>query len=116
MLVGRTALNFHAPNYAAEVVVNTDAPAQLHQQLHAALVRNDVLPTSQVVKSLMSATTVPSESIAVMDRSGCALLIIGSPKVKSPSNSGILGGHVLEKLKQQHWEIEFLTLRENLLR
>ncbi|NEQ48118.1 MAG: hypothetical protein F6K00_33120 [Leptolyngbya sp. SIOISBB] len=116
LLVGRNALNFHASSYAAEVVVNTATPEHLHQQLHTALVRHDTLPTSQVAKSLLSATTASSKSVAVMDGPGRALLIIGSPKVKTPSNSGILGSYVLEQLQQRGWTTESLTLRGNLLR
>ena len=115
-LVGRNALNFHAPSYAAEVVVNTAAPEKVRQQLQAALARHDVLPTHQKVKLLLSATTAPRESVAVMERPGRALMIIGSPKVKATSNSGILGRYVLEQLKQRRWETEFLTLRGNLFR
>jgi len=73
--VGRNALNSHASSYAAEVVVNTDAPEHLHQQLQAALVRHDAWPTSRVAKSLMSAAIAPSESVAVMERPGRALTI-----------------------------------------
>jgi hypothetical protein len=39
------------------------------------------------------------------------LLIVGSPKTKSPSTSGVLGGYLLERLKANGWETESLTLR-----
>ncbi|NEQ48127.1 MAG: flavodoxin family protein [Leptolyngbya sp. SIOISBB] len=92
VLVGRNALNFHAPTYAAEVVLNTDTPEQVHQQLQTALVRNDALPTGKMVKSWMSATKAPPESVAVMDSPGRALLIIGSPKVKPLGGPSSLRG------------------------
>ncbi len=46
---------------------------------------------------------------------GRALSIVGSPKVESPSTSGVLGGYVVEELKQRGWETESLTLRGHLL-
>jgi hypothetical protein len=42
------------------------------------------------------------------------LLIVGSPKTKSPSTSGVLGGYLLERLKANGWETESLTLRASL--
>ena len=43
-----------------------------------------------------------------------ALLIVGSPKVKRPSTSSVLGEHLLECLKQHGWQAESLTLRAGL--
>jgi len=45
---------------------------------------------------------------------GKALLIVGSPKTKSPSTSGVLGRYLLERLKERGWETESLTLRAGL--
>jgi hypothetical protein len=45
-----------------------------------------------------------------------ALLIVGSPKVKRPSTSGVLGGYLLERLKQNGWETQSSTLRAGLRR
>src|SRR5262249_34542781 len=43
-----------------------------------------------------------------------ALLIVGSPKTKTPSTSGVLGSYLLERLKDHGWEIDSLTLRASL--
>ncbi len=116
VLVGRNALNFHAPTYAAEVVLSTDAPDKVRQQLQTLLVRNDKFPLGKAIASLMLTTESAIMNIPAMDTPGRALLIVGSPKVKIPSSSGILGGYVLEQLKQRSWETESLTLRGNLLK
>ncbi|MDV3351939.1 NAD(P)H-dependent oxidoreductase [Leptothoe sp. LEGE 181152] len=114
LLVGRNALNSHAPTYAADVVLSTDALEDVRQQLQSVLVRNDNLPSSKVVASLMPAVTAGVDT-PTLGGPGRALLIIGSPKVKSPSTSGVLGGYVLAQLNQRGWETESLTLRKNLL-
>ena len=46
-----------------------------------------------------------------------ALLIVGSPKTRESSTSGVLGGYVLDRLKKERgWETESLTLRASLNR
>ena len=115
MLVGRNALNFYAPTYAADVVLSTDDPDKLRQQLQVILVRNDTFPVSKMVASLMPTRAIANVNTPTGDVPGRALLIVGSPKVKSPSTSAVLGGYVLNQLKQKDWETESLTLRGNLL-
>ena len=115
VLVGRNAFQFYAPTYAAEVVLSTDSPDKVRQQLQAVLVRNDNLPLDKVVTSLMQTAVTASVSAPTLDAPGRALLIVGSPRVKSPSTSGVLGGYVVEQLKQRGWETESLTLRGHLL-
>ena len=111
VLVGRNALT-----YAAEVILSTDDPDKLRQQLQTVLVRNDTFPGGKVVKLLMPTSETAIMPAPTMDGPGRALLIIGSPKVKSPSTSGVLGGYVLKQLKQRGWETKSLTLRGNLLK
>ncbi len=115
VLVGRNAFNFYAPTYAADVILSTDDPDRVRQQLQAVLVRNDNLPLGKVVTSLMQTAVTASVSAPTLDAPGRALLIVGSPRVKSPSTSGVLGGYVLNQLKQRGWETESLTLRGHLL-
>jgi hypothetical protein len=50
------------------------------------------------------------------ERARRALLIVGSPKTKSSSTSSILGGYLLDRLKEWGWETEALTLRASLNR
>ncbi len=115
VLVGRNALNFHAPTYAVEVILSTDDPEKVRQQMQTVLVRNDTFPGVKVATSLMQTAMTASVSSPTLDAPGRALLIVGSPRVKSPSTSGVLGGYVVEQLKQRGWETESLTLRGHLL-
>jgi hypothetical protein len=39
---------------------------------------------------------------------------VGSPKTKSPSTSGVLGGYLLDRLRKHGWETQSLTLRASL--
>jgi hypothetical protein len=50
------------------------------------------------------------------DRSRRALLLVGSPKISSPSTSGVLGGYLLKQLEERGWETVFLTLLPTLLK
>jgi hypothetical protein len=97
------------------VVLSTDTPDQVRQQLQTVLVRNDVVPVGEVVTALLPMTDTVSLKVPTLDTPGRALLIIGSPKVKSPSTSGVLGDYVLQHLQQQGWETESLLLRRTLL-
>lgn len=115
VLVGRNAINFHAPTYAAEVILSTASPSKMRQQLQTVLVRQDTFPVGQTVTSLMPTAEPTTLDASPQNLSGQALLIVGSPKVKSPSNSSVLGGYVLQQLKQRGWETASLTLRGHLL-
>ncbi len=122
VLVGRNALNFHAPSYAADVVQATDSEASQHAQIQRILEREDAFPLGKAITSLMPgavSTDLPAddqESMAPLDRSRRALLLLGSPKIGSPSTSGILGGYVLKQLAGYGWETTPLTLRRNLIK
>ena len=115
VLVGRNALNYYAPTYAAEVVISTDKPDKSRQQIQAVLVRNDRFPLAKVVTSLIPTTETANVNVPTGDVPGRALSLVGSPKVKSLSTSAVLEGYVLKQLKQRGWITESLTLKENLL-
>ncbi|MDJ0593980.1 MAG: NAD(P)H-dependent oxidoreductase [Pleurocapsa sp. MO_226.B13] len=115
VLVGRNALNFHSPTYAADVVLSSDDPDKLRQQLHTILVRTDTFPESNQVASLMQIAEIAHVNVPPKEVPGRALLIVGSPKVTSPSTSAALGGYVLNQLKQRGWDGESFVLRKNLL-
>jgi multimeric flavodoxin WrbA len=112
-LIGRNALNFHAPSYAAEVVSSTEDLDSLRQSFQVLLTRADPLPLGDTVTALVPAPDPPYDG---GDRAGRALLIVGSPKTKSPSTSGVLGGYLLEQLRAHGWETESLTLRPKVRR
>jgi len=115
VLVGRNALNFHAPSYAAEVVSGEEGVDALGSRFQGLLSRVDPWPLREVVTSLMpfpQVAKIPVARIPVAHPAARrALLIVGSPKVKRPSTSGVLGGYLLERLKQHGWEAESWTLR-----
>ncbi|HEU0007919.1 MAG TPA: hypothetical protein VFS12_18185, partial [Terriglobia bacterium] len=112
-LVGRNAINFHSPTYAAEVVRDTDSLETFRQRFENALSRSDSPPLGQEIKAWFP---TPAMYGASTQGRGArkALLIMGSPKTKSPSTSGVLGGYLLGRLKEHGWETESLTLRAGL--
>ncbi len=115
LLVGRNAINFHAPSYAAEVVQSTDGRARLQEALRSALERKDTVPWREPVRHMMpGGQSLPDGSDAEADRR--ALLIVGSPKTKSPSTSGVLGEELQGRLASAGWETESLTLKPSTFR
>lgn len=112
-LVGRNAINLHSSTHAAEVVMGTDSPEILQQRFASLLSRADSLPLGERMRSWMP---VPEQPGAVWQPPGTrrALLIVGSPKTKSASTSGVLGSYLLERFRAQGWETESLTLRASL--
>ena len=58
-LVGRNAINFHAPSYGAEVVRDTDTPETLRQRFENALSRSQTSPLAQ---RIMTGLPAPSTS------------------------------------------------------
>ncbi len=113
-VVGRNALNVHASSYAAEVFMSTDDFDSFRGRLKAFLSRIDPLPLAGALTSLMPVPDTSTAS-AKLSRPGPALLIVGSPKTKSSSTSGVLGGYLLERFRELGWETESLTLRADLL-
>jgi hypothetical protein len=115
LLVGRNAINFHAPSYAAEVVQSTDDRARLQEALRSALDRQDPVPWREPVRSMMPAgQPLPVDGDGQVARR--ALLIVGSPKTKSPSTSGVLGEELLGRMAAAGWETESLTLKTSTFR
>lgn len=120
-LVGRNALNFHAPSYAADVLVSSGSEAILRRQIQDLLERNDPFPLGKAITTLMPGP-VPEDTLTdayrsrTLDRNPRALLLVGSPKISSPSTSGVLGGRVMKRMERQGWKTTTLTLRRNLLK
>jgi multimeric flavodoxin WrbA len=113
VLVGRNAINFHAASYAVEVVVATDDAETLRRRFQFLVGRTDPLPSNAALASLLPAR-YGSVADTISDRVRRALLIVGSPKTKSASTSGVLGGFLLDRLEECGWEIESLTLNASL--
>src|SRR5208283_1642858 len=89
-LAGRNAINFHPPSYAAEVVLATDDADALRARFESLLTRSDALPFGDAAASLMPAPVVAAKATETAGARR-ALLIVGSPKTKDPSTSGVLG-------------------------
>src|SRR5208283_799559 len=104
-LAGRNAINFHPPSYAVEVVSTTDPAAALRSRFAALLTRSDALPFGDAASSVMPAPVVAGP-VAGSPLERRALLIVGSPKTSEPSTSGILGGFLLDRLRERGWETE----------
>ncbi len=115
VLAGRTAINFHPPAYATDVVLTTDPADSVRLRLETMLARSDALPFGQAAACLMPPPRASDVSINSASPRR-ALLIVGSPKTNSPSTSSILGTYVLQGLGDRGWETESLTLRASLNR
>jgi multimeric flavodoxin WrbA len=111
VLAGRNAINFRPPSFAAEVVVATDDAEALRNRFEDLLRRSDMLPYGKSAAALMPPVVT---GVAAEPGPKRALLIVGSPKTKSHSTSGVLGNYLLERLGDCGWETETLTLRASL--
>jgi hypothetical protein len=105
----------HPPSYAAEVVAATDRAEALRERFGSLLTRCDALPFGDEVASLMPAPVVAGSAVEAAGARR-VLLIVGSPKTNEASTSSVLGGYLLERLKERGWETESLTLRGSLNR
>ena len=63
-IVGRNAINFHAPSHAAEVVLGTDDPSTLRRRLQSLLERVDPLPLGRALRSFAPAPPPPRVPVA----------------------------------------------------
>ncbi len=110
LLAGRHAVDCQAPSFAAEVVSAGDVPDRLRETFRALLTRRDAFPRGKAIESAAPAGTeaMPWSGVGQGRR---ACLIVGSPKTRSASTSGVIGNRVLDQLHQRGWETEALTLK-----
>ena len=113
LLVGRHAIDMHAPSYAAEVIRSNDNADNLRETFRSLLARNDALPAGKSIKKLLQPAGV-TKAKSELDRVQKALLVVGSPKTLSQSTSGVLGNYIFDRLKEQKWRTESLTLKTDL--
>jgi NAD(P)H-dependent FMN reductase len=111
-LIGRGAINFHAPTHAAAVVARGDGADALRRAFQAVMARNDAPPAADAVAALLPAPDPGAGDTGA----GRALLLVGSPKTRDPSTSAALGGYLLAQLEAHGWETESRTLRPGLRR
>ncbi|MBN1532993.1 MAG: flavodoxin family protein [Spirochaetes bacterium] len=110
-LVGRNAINFHTPSFAATVVSPGDG-ANLGKAFRGLMEREDPYPRKEDLLPLLMGSDPATSSEA---RAGRALLIVGSPK-KGSSTSAVVGGELLDRLSATGWDTDSITLSPRLLR
>ncbi|MDL1982422.1 MAG: NAD(P)H-dependent oxidoreductase [Deltaproteobacteria bacterium] len=114
-LVGRNAINFHAPSFAADVFSSEEDNETLNKRLKSVISRLDPFPVEDdIVTFFPKADMTPFDNKQKGARN--ALLIVGSPKMKHRSTSGILGEYLTEILKTSGWKTEVLKLKGSLRR
>jgi len=113
-LVGRNAINFHAPTFAADVVSSEENKEMLIKQFQSLHSRSDPMPFGDITSFLPKVDMNAFDNKQKKTRN--ALLIVGSPKIKNRSTSGILGEYLLEVIKSAGWKTEMLTLKGSLNR
>ncbi|XCN71219.1 MAG: flavodoxin family protein [Candidatus Electrothrix aestuarii] len=115
ILAGRNAANGNW-DYAVEVVNSIHSSAQLSSQFQRLFRKADKmgpgLPRYNEL-ALLQKNIKPTSKISRGNRK--ALLIVGSPKIKSPSTSSMLGVYLAERLEKYGWKVDSLTLGANLL-
>jgi len=112
-LVGRNAINFHAPSFAADVFHDKEDRKTLKKSFRDLISRSDPFPVDTDIKSFFPEVDLTS-LVDKQDVSRNALHIVGSPKVKKRSTSSILGEHLLDPMISSGWKTEVLTLKGNL--
>ncbi|MCI5207613.1 MAG: hypothetical protein D3910_02195, partial [Candidatus Electrothrix sp. ATG2] len=112
MLFRRNAVNF-GTHCAAEVISCHDSSEMLQARFRNLFFKTDALPGRKELVSLLTDTYPESCSIAAGKQR--SLLIVGSPKIKAPSTSAVLGGYLLKRLSRHGWHTEMLTLNDMLL-
>jgi multimeric flavodoxin WrbA len=109
-LVGRNAINFHCPSYAAEVLLAQDNEDILMSKLTAVTTREDPVPEKTVMASMMAELEANDTPSLQMEGTKRALLLVGSPK-SGVSTSEVLGGYLMERLEEKGWETQAVKLR-----
>ena len=113
-LVGRNAINFHAPTFAADVINIHDDDEAITQKLYGLISRKDPKPVDNMASFFPKVDMRSLDNINKGTRN--SLLLIGSPKIKHRSTSAILGEHVLEILKTAGCTTDILHLKASLNR
>jgi multimeric flavodoxin WrbA len=118
-LVGRNAINFHCPSYAAEVLCDADEGELVRIRIRDLVTRKDSVPEKPIVTSMMADLTQGDAKGDTTEfgasGTGRALMLLGSPK-SSASTSEVLGGYLLKCLEEMGWSTKTLKLRPRLFR
>ena len=100
-LVPRNALNFMAPSWSAGIVSLADPAEEIRRFLETSL------PDGESPVPLPASSARPWRT----GTPGRVLLLVGSPKTRSASTSGVLGGHLLGDLQARGWTADTLVLK-----
>jgi multimeric flavodoxin WrbA len=118
-LVGRNAINFHCPSYAAEVLHGGVDDDLLQKKIKEMVTRKDPVPEKRLVASMMAGLIQGDTREDTTDfeptRTRRALLLVGSPK-SGASTSEVLGGYLLKCLEETGWSTKTLKLRPRVFR
>ncbi|MFO7461465.1 MAG: NAD(P)H-dependent oxidoreductase [Desulfatiglandales bacterium] len=118
-LVGRNAINFHCPSYAAEVLHGGVDDDLLQKKIKEMVTRKDPVPEKRLVASMMAGLIQGDTRGDTTDfeptRTRRALLLVGSPK-RGASTSEVLGGYLLRCLEEMGWSTKTLKLRSRVFR
>jgi multimeric flavodoxin WrbA len=113
LIVGRNALQLHAPSYAVSVVSITDSPETLRHEFVQLSSRINPPPHVDLLKSYIKDLNSASASVAFDHPRQQALLLLGSPKAR-PSTSAALGGYLMQQLEARNWQTQSLKLHPRL--
>jgi len=114
-LLGRNAINFHAPSFAADVFSGKEDSETLNKQLKSVISRSDPFPVEKDIVNFFPKVDMISFDNK-QEGARNALLIVGSPKIEQRSTSSILGEYLIELMKSSGWKTEVLTLKGSLNR
>ncbi|WPD24587.1 MAG: flavodoxin family protein [Candidatus Electrothrix scaldis] len=112
-LIGRNAVNFAQSPYSVDVLNSSSDSETLRSQLTDLLARREELPWSEELDTL--AGNLIATTPHILTSAQRVLLITGSPKIKSPSTSKVLGESLLKKLQKHGCNTSSLTLTSKLL-
>ncbi|MCK4663188.1 MAG: flavodoxin family protein [Bacteroidales bacterium] len=111
-LVGRTAIDFHASSFAADVFSSEEDNEKLKEQLQNTISRSDSLPVKNIISFFPKADI--KSFYNKQENARNAMLIVGSPKIKKRSTSDVFGEYLLEIMKSAGWKTEKLMLKGSL--
>ncbi|MCI5157212.1 MAG: flavodoxin family protein [Candidatus Electrothrix sp. AUS1_2] len=111
ILVGRNAINYHAPGYAADVISGSATDAELQHQFKKLLSNTDKYPGRDDLHNLTPPPAVPDN----LKRKRSVLLLMGSPKITSRSTSAVIGEYLLKKIGRHGYSTSSICIGEDLM-
>jgi multimeric flavodoxin WrbA len=113
LIVGRNAIQMHAPSHAVSVIATNETQQVLGREFEELLTRTDPLPRRESLKTYLADLDPFSARPATASTGRQALLLTGSPKGK-PSTSAALGSYLMQRMERHNWQTETLKLSARL--